>query len=162
MAKKLGLILLFIALGSGAIAYTASRNDEAENNDRAAVETAPEPTTKQEPTAEEAPPVDASIPGSYIEYDEETLANAEGQRVLFFHASWCPQCRSIEAGIESDGVPDGYTIVKVDYDSNQDLRAKYDVRLQTTFVKIDENNEKIDDYVAYNEPTFDAVIRDYL
>lgn len=161
MAKKIGIILIFIALGSGAIAYTALQNDD--NSQATSKNNNASQSNNQEAAINEAQaPLDTSIKGSYVNYSEDTLANAEGQKVLFFHAPWCPQCRSVEAGIESDGVPNGYTIIKVDYDSNQELRAKYDVRLQTTFVKLDENNQKISDFVAYNEPTFEAVKRDYL
>lgn len=100
--------------------------------------------------------------GTYVEYSESALANANGQRVLFFHAPWCPQCRSIEKGIVPGQIPSAYTIIKVDYDSNQELRKKYGVTLQTTFVKIDEQGNLIDKYVAYNEPTFDAVKMNYI
>jgi thiol-disulfide isomerase/thioredoxin len=101
--------------------------------------------------------------GQYVDYTEDTLANATGQRVLFFHAPWCPQCRAIESDINSQGVPDGYTILKVDYDSSQELRQKYGVTLQTTFVKVDENgNATADKFVAYSEPSLEALTRDYL
>lgn len=100
--------------------------------------------------------------GKYADYSETELASAQGQRVLFFHAPWCPQCRSIEKGILKDGVPGGFSILKVDYDTNQDLREKYGVTLQTTFVKIDEQGNEIEKFVAYDEPTFEAVKRDFL
>ncbi len=101
--------------------------------------------------------------GKYIDYaDESTLLNATGNKVLFFHAPWCSQCRSVEAGIIADGVPEGFTIIKVDYDSNQELRKKHGVALQTTFVRIDDENNTISKFVAYEEPNFNAVIRDYL
>lgn len=100
--------------------------------------------------------------GTYTDYSEQALDNAEGQAVLFFHAPWCPQCRAIEDDIQQLGVPAGYTILKVDYDTRQDLRQKYGVRLQTTFVKVAPNGDKISDFVAYNEPTLAALSRDYL
>ncbi len=157
MSKKLAIIIMFIALGGGAIAYTANQN----NNDSSNVTSTSSTSFAETPTNEaEAETVAGS--GSYVEYSETALASAEGQKVLFFHAPWCSQCRSIEQGIKSQGVPEGFTIIKVDYDSNQDLRAKYGVKLQTTFVKLDDNNDKIDDFVAYSEPTFEAVKRDYL
>lgn len=163
MAKKLGVILLFIALGAGAIAYTASQNtDSTESSTAGQTGTADIQPEAEVASDQQAEPVNTSVSGSYVDYSEEALANAEGQKVLFFHAPWCPQCRSVEAGIEAAGVPDGYTILKVDYDSNQALRAKYGVRLQTTFVKLDDTNNKIDEHVAYNEPTFEAVKRDYI
>jgi thiol-disulfide isomerase/thioredoxin len=100
--------------------------------------------------------------GVFKDYSQETLASAEGDVYLFFHAPWCPQCRAIETDIEKQGVPKGVTILKVDYDTNQDLRKKYGVTLQTTFVKLDSNGNKISNYVAYNEPTFSAVKRDFI
>jgi thiol-disulfide isomerase/thioredoxin len=102
--------------------------------------------------------------GQYIDYSEEALANAKGERVLFFHASWCPQCRSIENGIlkQPNPIPSGITIIKVDYDTNQKLRQKYGVTLQTTFVKIDGSGNLVDKYVAYDEPTFEAVKKNFL
>ncbi len=59
-------------------------------------------------------------------------------------------------------MPDGFTIIKVDYDSNQDLRQKYGVTLQTTFVKVDADGNGTGKYVAYEEPTFEAVKRNFL
>lgn len=162
MAKKLGIILVFLALASGAIAFTALNSDDNETANTGTTSQVSSPQASSAQTNATNTAENAETSGSFVDYSEDALANAEGQKVLFFHAPWCSQCRSIEAGIESDGVPTGFTIIKVDYDSNQDLRAKYGVKLQTTFVKLDENNEKIDDYVAYSEPTFEAVKREFL
>ena len=96
-------------------------------------------------------------PGVYEDYQEGLVASTDGVKILFFHAPWCPQCRMIESDIQKQGVPSGVTVLKVDYDSNQALRQKYGVTLQTTFVEIDNNGTEIDKYVAYNEPTFDSV-----
>lgn len=63
----------------------------------------------------------------------------------------------IEEDIKSQGVPDGVTILKVDYDTNQPLRQKYGVTLQTTFVEVDADGNELEKFVAYNEPTFDSV-----
>ncbi len=99
----------------------------------------------------------ASQPGEYVEYSPELVASTPGDKLLFFHADWCSQCVSLEGDIEASGVPDGVTIFKVDYDSNQDLRQEYGVTIQTTMVKVDDNGEKIDSYVAYEDPTLDNV-----
>lgn len=100
--------------------------------------------------------------GEYVNYTAEKLKKTADTKLLFFHAPWCPQCRAIEASIEKDGVPSGVTVFKVDYDSNQALRQKYGVTLQTTFVKVDNNGDKIKSYTAYEEPTFEAVRRELL
>jgi thiol-disulfide isomerase/thioredoxin len=99
----------------------------------------------------------AAQPGQYLDYSPELVASTPGDKLLFFHASWCSQCVALEEDIEASGVPDGVTVFKVDYDSNQDLRQKYGVTIQTTMVKVDDDGEKIESYVAYEDPTFDSV-----
>lgn len=99
----------------------------------------------------------ASQPGEYVEYSPELVSSTPGDKLLFFHADWCSQCVALEEDIEASGVPEGVTIFKVDYDSNQDLRQEYGVTIQTTMVKVDDNGEKIDSYVAYEDPTIDNV-----
>lgn len=100
--------------------------------------------------------------GAYTPYDPERVASTRGTKLLFFHAPWCPQCRALEASINSDGVPEGVTIFKVDYDSNQALRQKYGVTIQTTVVKIDDEGNKVDSLVAYDDPSIEAVERELL
>ena len=87
--------------------------------------------------------------GTYVEYSPEAIANADGVALLFFHATWCPSCRQIESEITANGVPDGVTIIKVDYDTHQDLRQKYGVTIQTTFVKVDASGNEIEKFVPY-------------
>lgn len=101
-------------------------------------------------------------PGKYTDYSEKAVASASGTKLLFFHAPWCPQCREIEASIQDRGLPDNVTVFKVDYDSNQALRQKYGVTIQTTFVKIGADGSKIAGYVAYEEPQFSSVQRELL
>jgi thiol-disulfide isomerase/thioredoxin len=99
-----------------------------------------------------------ATPGRYEDYNEAAFNQTEGRRVLFFHAPWCPQCRALDASIKAGTVPSGVTIFKTDYDSNQELRQKYGVTIQTTLVEVDENGNEVKKYVAYDEPTFDAVM----
>lgn len=100
----------------------------------------------------------SATPGAYADYSDDAVANADGRVLLFFHAPWCPQCRSVEADILADGVPAGVTILKVDFDSRTDLRQQYGVTLQTTFVEVDRDGAKLQAHVAYEEPTLDAVV----
>ena len=95
--------------------------------------------------------------GSYVDYSGDVIAQTAGTKLLFFHAPWCPQCRALEADIKAKGVPEGVTIIKVDYDSNQSLRQKYGVTIQTTLVKVDDSGKLIEKYVAYDEPTLQAI-----
>lgn len=103
-----------------------------------------------------------SSKGSYVDYSPDVVATAQGTKILFFHAPWCPQCRALEADIKAKGLPAGLTIIKVDYDSNQSLRQKYGVTIQTTLIKIDDQGDLIKKYVAYDEPNLEAVIKNLL
>lgn len=119
------------------------------------------PTASITPTAESTPslaPTATATAGAYVEYSDDAIAQAEGRVLLFFHAPWCPQCRSVESDILAQGVPDGVTIIKVDYDSRQDLRQQYGVTLQTTFVEVDADGAEVQKHVAYDDPHLDAVV----
>lgn len=97
--------------------------------------------------------------GKYVAYDEQVLSQTGGTRLLFFYAPWCPQCRALEADIKANSIPSGTTIFKVDYDTNQTLRQKYGVTIQTTVVRIDNDGNLVKKYVAYSEPTLDNVLK---
>lgn len=144
-------IVIFVGLLGAAYAYW--QNSQAAERQNAASQKQDETAPASTPVAEEA----NDQPGTFVDYQEGLVASTDGVKLLFFHAPWCPQCRMIEADIEKQGVPNGVTILKVDYDSNQALRQQYEVTLQTTFVEIDDDGNKIESFVAYNEPTFDSV-----
>lgn len=75
---------------------------------------------------------------SYTEYREGVIGNGEAS-VLFFHAAWCPDCRAADTELQqifSTGLPT-MSVYKVDYDSSADLKQKYGVVYQHTFVVID-------------------------
>lgn len=153
MNKKLLLTMVGILLVIGiAIIYVLFQKDTKTESRTSSSE---DTTTQISP---QPAPADA-VKGKYVEYTEETFASTAGTKWLFFHALWCPQCRALDESIRASELPDGLTIFKVDYDSNQPLRAKYGVTLQTTVVKTDEKGNKTGSYVAYDEPTFQSVKR---
>jgi thiol-disulfide isomerase/thioredoxin len=148
MKRSVIVIGVLVLIAAAMVVVLMSRDDT------------PEPVTRASlPPTETAGQPQAQVAGAYVDYREEVLADTSGDRVLFFHAPWCPQCRSIEQGIKTDGVPAGWTVIKVDYDSNQELRKKYGVTQQTTFVKVDGDGKKTASYVAYENPRF-ATVRD--
>lgn len=124
------------------------------------IDSAPSPSSSA--VADETPvpePTAAQpIAAGYVEYSDDAIAQAEGRVLLFFHATWCSQCRSIEDDILQDGVPEGLTIIKVDFDTRQDLRQQYGVTLQTTFVEVDAEGTELQKHVAYDDPYLDAVV----
>lgn len=101
-------------------------------------------------------------PGKYVNYSAGELSAASGKRVLYFHAPWCPQCVQLDASIKKGPIPDSVTIIKTDFDSNQELRKKYGVTQQTTLVLLDENENLVKKYVAYDDPTLSSLINNLL
>ena len=87
--------------------------------------------------------------GSYIAYDPSKLsAVKDGQVVLFFNAKWCSTCQAANKNLTNNPVPAGLTIMSVDYDQNRELRKKYGVTIQHTFVQVDSNGNLIKKWVG--------------
>ena len=83
---------------------------------------------------------------SYEMYAPEKLVNAEaGNVVLFFRAGWCPTCRTVDSDIKANmkNIPANLTILDVDYDKSSDLKKKYGVTTQHTFVQVDSKGNLI-------------------
>jgi thiol-disulfide isomerase/thioredoxin len=64
--------------------------------------------------------------------------------VLFFAADWCPNCQADLKDINANGSRLGkVNVVMVDYDKSADLKAKYGITVQDTFVQIDAKGGKL-------------------
>ena len=119
--------------------------------------TAPQVTVTPDPTPTPTPSATPE-PGRYLAYVPSLFPAETGRTFLFFYAPWCGQCRDIDAGILAQGVPDNVTIFKADFDSEQALEQQYGVTMRTTFVEVDAEGNELQRFVAYDTPTFDAVI----
>jgi thiol-disulfide isomerase/thioredoxin len=155
MRKSLmvGLVaaVLIIAAVIAIVVNTLPKDMPTQNGTPAKTEQQPQ----QQPSTE-------STAGVYTPYTAAKVNEATGTKILFFHASWCPQCRALDKSINEGTIPGGVTIFKVDYDTNQVLRQQYGVTIQTTLVKIDNNGKLIAKYVAYEQPTLQALIDNLL
>lgn len=156
------VIALVVVIG-GAVGALALNRALVPVEPEAIAEATPEPTldlTESTPTPEPTTEPDAVVvvPGTYISWNETAIAEAPGKVVLFFHAPWCGQCLKLEDGILAQGVPDGVTIIKVDWDTRQDLEQKYDVPQRTTFVELDADGGVVQRYTAYSDPRFELVV----
>lgn len=98
--------------------------------------------------------------GNYIAYAPEQIASAavNGKVVLFFHASWCPTCRNLDTDIKAHlkDIPSDLTILDVDYDNSAELKKKYGVTYQHTFVEVDANGTLIKKWSG--SPTLAALV----
>lgn len=82
----------------------------------------------------------------YQPYTKAAFDAARGtQRVLFFAASWCPNCRAADADIVRNlaRVPAGVTIFKTDYDKEGALKKQYGITYQHTFVLVDRDGRAL-------------------
>jgi thioredoxin 1 len=111
----------------------------------------------------------AGSAGSYVDYSPEVLANAQAAQkdgrkvVLFFHAAWCPNCQAAEkafkAALANDSFPQNITLIKTDYDSSAELKKKYGVNYQHTFVQIDSSGNQITKWVSGDTAQLSANVK---
>ncbi len=144
------IIVVLLIISGGVYLLTSdsakdSKIQMMESNNQTAV---PQTTTAQPSVTK----------GKYVDYTTEVIADTSGTKLLFFHAPWCPQCRDLDIDIKKGTIPDGTTIIKVDYDTHQSLRQKYGVTIQTTIVKVDDAGGLIKKFVAYDDPTLQSVL----
>ena len=124
---------------SGDNAMTVADSAQQTNSLDSAAQPAQESASTAAEPAEQA---STASDGEYIDFSEQALADASGnQRVVFFHAEWCSTCKFFENQIKSAGVPSGITILEADYDNDTELKAKYGVSVQSTFVLLDDSGE---------------------
>jgi thiol-disulfide isomerase/thioredoxin len=93
-------------------------------------------------TSDETMMMEGKKTENYIQYSPDavkTAAENGGKPVLFFYASWCPTCQAADKAFLSslDQIPAGVTILKVNYDTESELKAKYGITYQHTFVQVD-------------------------
>lgn len=83
----------------------------------------------------------------FVAFTTANLAKAsqDDRAVVFFHASWCPLCSEAEADLKAnwEKVPKDVTILKTDYDSSKDLKAKYRIVSQDTWVQVDKDGNEL-------------------
>lgn len=131
--------LLLAACGGGTSESATSSTEPAAPATSSAAPTSSEPAPTPTPEPTDAAP--APAPGSYItlaEYEGDKAAYDAGDVVLFFNASWCSTCKIARDNLTADpaAIPEGLTIVTVDFDEATDLKQQYGVTLQHTFVQI--------------------------
>lgn len=89
---------------------------------------------------------------SLADFNANSASYSDSTKVYFFHAEWCPICKGIEKEINADPskIPEGVTLIQADFDKEKDLRKKYGVTYQYTFVQIDNNGNEVAQWSASN------------
>lgn len=117
--KIIGVALIVLVVAAGAFFYLSGKQDSTET------------------------PEKGNNDSRYIEYAESSLTDETN--IIFFHASWCPTCRGLEGEIKADlnSIPTDMTILKADFDTEIELRQKYEVTYQHTLVQVDSEGNQI-------------------
>jgi len=113
-----------------------------------------------------APPTATAVsevlaPGYYT-YTPAALGTAQrtGIAVLYFWAPWCSSCTSLDIELQDKkaSIPEGITVLRVDYDQAQELRAKYNVVTQHTFVQVDAAGNALSTWVGGDIEELEALV----
>jgi thiol-disulfide isomerase/thioredoxin len=116
-----------------------------------------------------APPAEAGQGGSmmmsgassriipFTDLSTARLLAAQGPTVLFFQAAWCPTCqvamRELQDGAGRLG---DVLVIVVDYDRAGELKKRYGVTYQHTWVRIDAGGRKL---AVWNGGGLDELLR---
>lgn len=131
------LLVIPTVLLAGALTACGTASDGEPGTAAAPAGSAPSSATAEATTSGSPSP----SAGRYVDLADYASdpASFEGDTVvLFFAAPWCPTCRETDENLTAEGVPAGLTVVRTDYDTETDLRQKYGVTVQHTFVQVDE------------------------
>lgn len=100
----------------------------------------------------------------YVNYSERILEQEleSGNKVLLlFYADWCPTCTTLEQDLTENinNLQDAISVVKINFDTETELKQKYVVNYQHTFVQLDSEGNRIHKWVGGNINTINANIK---
>ncbi len=160
MNKKMTIIVALAAgvllIGGGVWAFAAHQNNK-KSEDTAMSDDAIHKDNEAMNKHSDAEMMDkykaSSDHGSYItlaDYNANTGKYMDTKKIYYFHASWCPVCKPLEKEINAslDKIPADVTLIKTDFDNSTDLRQKYGVTYQHTFVQVDNHGNRITKWSA--------------
>jgi thioredoxin 1 len=96
--------------------------------------------------------------GIFTTYAPDALTKTEGHKnIIFFSATWCPTCQATNKDIQAnlDKIDPKLHILTADYDTSTQLKQKYGVTMQHTFVVVDGDGNQISKTSGL--PTLDAI-----
>ena len=144
------LILVIILSGIGGVFTAKTMTDKRSQQTAAAGDLQIQADSNIE-TQTQAPAESSSLPGRYTSYSTDLANEAYPVTLLFFYAAWCPECRAFKQAITTNPIPEGVQVLEVNYDKESELKQKYGVTLQTTFVKTNSNRENLGKWVGYGK-----------
>lgn len=142
MNKNLVIAGVFISIGVLVTAAFFISNSNPSDNTSDTFQTNENSRANDNPSVRS----DAAAGLRYADYSPQAFEESnDKKRVYFFHASWCPTCKVANEEFSSnpDGIPEDIVLFKTDYDTENDLKKRYGITYQHTFVQVDENGNEV-------------------
>jgi thioredoxin-like negative regulator of GroEL len=163
MRNKLGLVIVSaVVIATVGYAFIAS---EPQQSTTPVADSTQNTSQSQQATQQPQPPADESrtivADGRYTDFTQERRQETGySTTILFFYASWCPECRGFDQAIQASAIPKGTQILRVNYDQAQELRQQYGVTIQTTFVSVSSDGTQLKKWIGYGQDkSIDAVLQ---
>jgi thiol-disulfide isomerase/thioredoxin len=137
------LLTVLLALTTSACGSSTTSSDQMDETEQT-IESTVQPDASTS-SAVETTPVGAGVYIQLSDYQASKDSYAQSKVVLFFNATWCSTCKKARSNLEADltAIPSDLAIVLVDFDSETDLKRKYGVTVQHTFVQIDADGNEL-------------------
>jgi thioredoxin 1 len=149
----------FLALAGGYYLSSPKTKDKMMTNDNPQVMKSINNVMEKDNVSDEKTMDNSSLNnGEYVSYSSDYLElYSEKTKILFFHASWCPTCKAADKDISNNlsNIPENTVIIKTDYDTQSDLKKKYGISYQHTFVIVDDQGNEIE---KWNGGSFKEII----
>lgn len=135
--NRIVLLVLTIALIGGAVVFFSPPAPIVDNSS-IVIDLTPGPT---DPNIETKESDERYLPYSHAAF----ITTFNKRRVLYFHADWCPTCRPLDASLTAspDQLPTNVVLFKTNYDKELELKRKYGITYQHTFVEVDKDGNAL-------------------
>lgn len=141
VSGKLWGITLILAIGLAAVVYALGSQPKSSQQTLISPVVSPATSLSAAPSENVEQSGSRFVPYSQASYD----AVASKKRVLYFHATWCPICKVVNEELteKAEQIPSDIVVLRADYDSETELKKKYGVTYQHTFVQVDAEGKKV-------------------
>ncbi len=167
MPKLVILVVVLVVVGVGGFFILSQNNTQSTDSSSQSDENSSmeNDSVMNDDTSEMRDPADdtmSTTTGQYIDYSASAYeATYDKKRVLYFHATWCPTCKVTheEFLANPDKIPNDVVLLKTDYDTERELKQKYGITYQHTFVQVDASGNEIN---KWNGGGIDKLITEVL